>query len=31
MSAALFALQDVEVRFGQVPALRGATLSIGQG
>lgn len=27
----LFALHDVEVRFGHVPALRGATLSIGQG
>ncbi|MDM0120424.1 ABC transporter ATP-binding protein [Variovorax arabinosiphilus] len=27
----LFALHDVEVRFGHVPALRGATLSIGAG
>ena len=29
--AALFALRDVDVRFGRVPALRGATLSIHAG
>lgn len=31
MSEVLFTLRDVEVRFGHVPALRGATLSIGAG
>ena len=31
MSEVLFTLRDVEVRFGHVLALRGATLSIGQG
>jgi len=31
MSEVLFTLRDVEVRFGQVLALRGATLSIGAG
>ncbi|RYY84331.1 MAG: ATP-binding cassette domain-containing protein, partial [Comamonadaceae bacterium] len=27
----LFSLQDVDVRFDRVPALRGATLGIGRG